>query len=62
MFDKHLTHTVRCLFSVNDVSVAIYISFHSLHLDASISEIIGVLQYSTFHATMSDYDKSVYYK
>jgi len=50
MFDKHLTHTVRCLFSVNGVSVVIYISFPSLHLDTSISEIIGVLQYlSCYH-------------
>jgi len=23
MSDKHLTHTVRCLFSVNDVSVVV---------------------------------------
>jgi len=44
---------------VNDVSVVIHTSFPSLHLDTSISEIIGALQYITFHAIMSDYDKSV---
>jgi len=44
---------------MNDVSVVTHTSFPSLHLDTSISEIIGALQYSTFHAITSDYDKSV---